>query len=162
MEQVVEQKKEENVEGLYEDIDPNQEVDFEAMANASGDDVINEIKDDADLDEESDHLGAYEKSGDDEEGIESENDHEDDKGEEKAKEVEDEPGKDGYVNEAMVKDIEQKEKELLNAKKQWQMTGEVQAHERPVGSLLEENLDFQLATKMPPVHTVSCIFYYSL
>lgn len=61
-----------------------------------------------------------------------------------------------YANEDMVREIEEKEKELLGAKKQWQMTGEVLAADRPINSLVDEDLDFQLATKLPLVHTVSC------
>jgi len=37
--------------------------------------------------------------------------------------------------------------------KSWQMTGEVAARDRPVGSLLAEVLDFSLGTKLPPTIT---------
>lgn len=37
--------------------------------------------------------------------------------------------------------------------KDWQMTGEVKAKERPVNSLLEVHLDFNTATKLPPTIT---------
>jgi U3 small nucleolar RNA-associated protein MPP10 len=45
--------------------------------------------------------------------------------------------------------------EGMAAKKPWQMGGEVKAHERPKNSLMEDEVDFQLATKMPIEHTVS-------
>ena len=81
------------------------------------------------------------------------NEDEQEEGEEVPEENEDED-EDEFVNEDKVKEIEEKEQELLDAKKQWQMTGEVLAHERPIDSLVGEILDFQLATKMPLVHTV--------
>lgn len=37
--------------------------------------------------------------------------------------------------------------------KTWEMTGEVQAKERPVNSLLEVHLDFNVASKLPPMIT---------
>ena len=37
--------------------------------------------------------------------------------------------------------------------KQWTMTGEATAHERPLNSLLDVHLDFNAATKMPPTIT---------
>ena len=42
----------------------------------------------------------------------------------------------------------------MTAQKPWQMGGEVKAHERPKNSLMEDEVDFQLATKMPIEHTV--------
>jgi len=45
----------------------------------------------------------------------------------------------------MVAKIEQIEDEMMRAK-DWQMTGEVKAKERPVNSLLEVHLDFNTAT----------------
>lgn len=48
--------------------------------------------------------------------------------------------------------IEQIEDEMMRAK-DWQMTGEVKAKERPVNSLLEVHLDFNTATKLPPTIT---------
>lgn len=37
--------------------------------------------------------------------------------------------------------------------KQWQMTGEATAVERPLNSLLDVHLDFNAATKLPPTIT---------
>ena len=48
--------------------------------------------------------------------------------------------------------IEQIEDEMMNPK-QWQMTGEATAHERPLNSLLDVHLDFNAATKLPPAIT---------
>ncbi len=119
--------------GMYENVDPREDMagDPDQPEDYSGEDEIDRIQDDAD---------AFEG----------------DKNEE-ADEAEDGIAKDeneGYTNAAMIADIEEKEKELLEAKKQWQMAGEVLATDRPVNSLVDEMLDFQLATKLPLVHTV--------
>ena len=37
--------------------------------------------------------------------------------------------------------------------KEWQMTGEAQAKDRPHGSLLAVHLDFNTATRLPPTIT---------
>ena len=37
--------------------------------------------------------------------------------------------------------------------KEWQLTGEVKATERPVNSLLNVHVDFNTATKLPPTIT---------
>ena len=37
--------------------------------------------------------------------------------------------------------------------KQWTLTGEATARERPLNSLLDVHLDFNAATKMPPTIT---------
>eukprot|EP01022_Parablepharisma_sp_SALTPOND_P033872 TRINITY_DN89867_c0_g1_i1.p8 TRINITY_DN89867_c0_g1~~TRINITY_DN89867_c0_g1_i1.p8 ORF type:complete len:164 (-),score=46.74 TRINITY_DN89867_c0_g1_i1:1281-1772(-) len=118
---------EEGAGGMYEDMDPREEIgeDQEEPADYSGDDAIDRVKDDVEMLEEAEN--NEENAGEEEEG---------------------------YTNAAMVKEIETKEKELLEAKKHWQMTGEVLATERPINSLVEETLDFQLATKLPLVHTV--------
>ena len=112
--------------GIYEDIDPQEDLSNvgEEPEDYSGDDDIDKVKDDE---------GVMEQAEENEENAQED---------------------EGYTNATMVKEIEEKEKELLEAKKQWQMTGEVQATDRPINSLVEENLDFQLATKLPIAHTV--------
>ena len=50
------------------------------------------------------------------------------------------------------KQIDKLEDGMAKAK-QWQMGGEIRAQQRPANSLLEEDLNFQLATKLPIVHT---------
>ena len=57
-----------------------------------------------------------------------------------------------YVNQELVKKIEQIEDEMMNPK-EWQLTGEARASERPKDSLLEVHLDFNTASKLPPVIT---------
>lgn len=54
-----------------------------------------------------------------------------------------------FVNEDMVKKIEQIEDEMMNPKS-WEMIGEATARDRPINSLLEVHLDFNAATKLPP------------
>jgi len=49
----------------------------------------------------------------------------------------------------MVDKIESIENEMMGDKN-WQMTGEVSSKQRPVNSLLDEVLDFNSATKLPP------------
>ena len=49
----------------------------------------------------------------------------------------------------MLEKIEKIEKEMMDAKK-WQMKGEIQCADRTKNSLLEEYVDFDTATKMPP------------
>jgi len=106
--------------GMYEDEDPREEMEEQErmIEDYSGDDNIDQIKDDLE-------------------------------------EYDDQDDTNLYTNKDMVRDIEQKERELLEVKKKWQMTGEVQATERPINSLMDEDLDFQLATKLPLVHTVN-------
>lgn len=57
-----------------------------------------------------------------------------------------------YVNQELVKKIELIEDEMMNPK-EWQLTGEARASERPKDSLLEVHLDFNTASKLPPVIT---------
>lgn len=57
-----------------------------------------------------------------------------------------------YVNAEMVDKIEKIEDEMMNPKP-WEMVGEAMAKDRPVNSLLEVHLDFNAATKLPPVIT---------
>lgn len=58
----------------------------------------------------------------------------------------------GYINEEMVKKIEAIEDEMMNPK-EWQLTGEARASDRPANSLLQVHLDFNTATKLPPTIT---------
>lgn len=57
-----------------------------------------------------------------------------------------------YINQEMVKKIEQIEDEMMNPK-EWQLTGEARASQRPKDSLLAVHLDFNTATKLPPTIT---------
>ena len=57
--------------------------------------------------------------------------------------------KPGYANPEMLEKIEKIEKEMMDEKK-WQMKGEIQCAERTKDSLLQEYLDFDTASKMPP------------
>jgi U3 small nucleolar RNA-associated protein MPP10 len=57
-----------------------------------------------------------------------------------------------YINQDMVSKIEKIEDEMMNPKG-WEMAGEATARDRPVNSLLEVHLDFNAATKLPPVIT---------
>jgi U3 small nucleolar RNA-associated protein MPP10 len=52
----------------------------------------------------------------------------------------------------MVSKIEKIEDEMMNPKG-WEMAGEATARDRPINSLLEVHLDFNAATKLPPVIT---------
>ena len=63
-----------------------------------------------------------------------------------------ESGEKDFVNKELVQKIEQIEDEMMNPK-QWTLTGEATAHERPLNSLLDVHLDFNAATKMPPTIT---------
>lgn len=60
--------------------------------------------------------------------------------------------KQDYINQEMVQKIERIEDEMMNPKG-WEMAGEATARDRPVNSLLEVHLDFNAATKLPPVIT---------
>lgn len=57
-----------------------------------------------------------------------------------------------FVNREAVAKIEQLEDDMMNPKS-WALTGEVLAKERPKDSLLNVHLDFNAATKLPPVIT---------
>lgn len=57
-----------------------------------------------------------------------------------------------YINQELVKRIEQIEDEMMNPK-EWQLTGEARASDRPKDSLLQVHLDFNGATKLPPTIT---------
>lgn len=65
----------------------------------------------------------------------------------KKEEVEEE-----YVNKDMISRIDKIEDQMMNTKT-WQMTGEVLSKERPLNSLLEVHLDFNVASKLPPLIT---------
>jgi len=58
----------------------------------------------------------------------------------------------GYINEEVVKKIEAIEDEMMNPK-EWQLTGEARASDRPANSLLQVHLDFNTAAKLPPTIT---------
>lgn len=49
----------------------------------------------------------------------------------------------------MVQKIEKIEDEMMDEKK-WQLKGEIQCKDRAYNSLLEEYVDFDQATKLPP------------
>ena len=54
-----------------------------------------------------------------------------------------------FANEEMVEKIKKIEDEMMDEKK-WQMKGEIQCKDRAYNSLLEEYVDFDTASKMPP------------
>jgi U3 small nucleolar RNA-associated protein MPP10 len=56
------------------------------------------------------------------------------------------------VNDELFKRMDQIETEMME-KKDWNMMGEARASERPKDSLLEVHLDFNTATKLPPIIT---------
>lgn len=60
--------------------------------------------------------------------------------------------KDEFVNEDLFKKMDSIEAEMMK-KKDWNLLGEAKASERPKNSLLEVHLDFNMATKLPPVIT---------
>lgn len=70
---------------------------------------------------------------------------------EEAKETEAAPVPKGksYANEEMVEKITKIEDEMMDDKK-WQLKGEVACKDRNYNSLLEEYVDFDTATKLPP------------
>ena len=57
--------------------------------------------------------------------------------------------KEQYANEEMVSKIEKMENEMMDEKK-WQMKGEIVCQDRDYNGLLEEYVDFDVASKMPP------------
>lgn len=57
-----------------------------------------------------------------------------------------------YINADLIMKIETIEDEMMNPK-EWQLTGEAKANERPFNSLLDVHLDFNAATKLPPTVT---------
>lgn len=71
------------------------------------------------------------------------------------KEVEDEVFaiEHGYFeNDSMIPKINNLEKKMVG-EKDWQLKGEINAKSRPVGSLLENNLDFKVTRRPPPIIT---------
>lgn len=54
-----------------------------------------------------------------------------------------------YINQEMVTRIDQIEDEMMNPK-EWQLTGEVRAGQRPKDSLLQIHVDFNTVSKLPP------------
>lgn len=56
----------------------------------------------------------------------------------------------GYDNTDQIAQIEDLESNMLG-KKSWELQGEVQAKHRPVGSLLETNLDFKVTARPAPI-----------
>ena len=57
-----------------------------------------------------------------------------------------------FINQEKLKQIEAIEDEMMNPK-EWQLTGEARASDRPKDSLLHVHLDFNNATKLPPTIT---------
>lgn len=55
-----------------------------------------------------------------------------------------------FVNSHMIKKIETIENQMVGGPKPWQMLGEIVAKQRPMNSLLELHLDFNVASKLPP------------
>jgi len=58
----------------------------------------------------------------------------------------------GFINTDLINKIDQIEDEMMNPK-EWQMTGEAFAKDRPANSLLQVHLDFNTATRLPPTIT---------
>lgn len=56
------------------------------------------------------------------------------------------------MNEDLFKKMDSIEAEMMK-KKDWNLLGEAKASERPKNSLLKVHLDFNTATKLPPVIT---------
>jgi len=54
-----------------------------------------------------------------------------------------------FANSEMINKINKIEDEMMDQKK-WQMKGEIDCKDRNYNSLLEEYLDFDTATKLPP------------
>jgi U3 small nucleolar ribonucleoprotein component len=54
-----------------------------------------------------------------------------------------------FANEGMIDKIKKIEDEMMDEKK-WQMKGEIQGNDRNYNSLLEEYVDFDTASKLPP------------
>lgn len=54
-----------------------------------------------------------------------------------------------YANQEMMEKINKIEDEMMEDKK-WQLKGEVECKDRNYNSLLEEYVDFDTATKLPP------------
>jgi U3 small nucleolar ribonucleoprotein component len=61
----------------------------------------------------------------------------------------DKPKSKTYANEEMLEKINKIEDEMMDDKK-WQLKGEVACKDRNFNSLLEEYVDFDTATKLPP------------
>jgi U3 small nucleolar RNA-associated protein MPP10 len=67
--------------------------------------------------------------------------------------------KSDYVNKEMVSRIEKLEEQMVGGvsngreAKSWQLTGEVSSKARPLNSLLEQPLDFNTVSKLPPTIT---------
>ena len=59
------------------------------------------------------------------------------------------PKKKTFANQEMIEKIEKLEDEMMDEKK-WQLKGEVACKDRNYNSLLEEFVDFDTATKLPP------------
>ena len=57
-----------------------------------------------------------------------------------------------YENDSMIPKIDNLEKRMVG-EKDWQLKGEINAKSRPVGSLLENNLDFKVTRRPPPIIT---------
>jgi len=83
---------------------------------------------------------------------EQDDDDEDSKEEEKKKKDDLPPSKFEIAQEKLKEEIQKIEKEMLKDKP-WQMVGEVEAHNRPQDSLLEEALDFDRTGAPPPLIT---------
>jgi U3 small nucleolar RNA-associated protein MPP10 len=58
--------------------------------------------------------------------------------------------KNNYSNKNLIDEIDQLEEDMVS-KKPWQMRGEIKAKERPMGSLIEQTLDFKVSSRPKPL-----------
>ena len=158
-----EEEEEEEMEEEMGDIEEEGEDELEEMDEHLGEDeALEEYLDDQDEEEEmKDQLKIPSDLADSEE---------DDMAEEAAKYLPNEDAEFEQFNEDQVFELahEHKEMQFVNADmlpkierienqmvgdKDWQMQGEVQAGKRPMNSLLEHHLDFDVGSKLPPTMT---------
>ena len=60
---------------------------------------------------------------------------------------------DEFINKDLIQRIEKHEEQLLN-RSEWSTKGEVKSNERPLNSIIVEEVEFPLIKKEWPIHTV--------
>lgn len=131
--------------------------DFEKFQEDEDDDVKGKDKDEQEVDEIDEEEEMYDDIDDNIDGAEIKYKDAFNKPKSKKSEVNDKEIEDsifaqqhGYDNSDQVAQIENLESTMLG-KKSWELQGEVQAKQRPVGSLLETNLDFKVTARPAPI-----------
>ncbi|CDW79839.1 UNKNOWN [Stylonychia lemnae] len=144
--------EDEELERYLDDQDEEEEMkDQIKIPSDLEDDDEDEFGDDAKLDDEGEEFDQFkDEMGDDfanEDNVFQEANDRDEM--DLLKYAKEEPKNTEFTNKEMLSRIQKIEDQMIGSKS-WHLLGEIQAKERPMNSLLEVHLDFNVASKLPP------------